>query len=96
MAVKDELTGCGAGRGDAQTVDDVVETAFEKLEQNLTGDAFCRGGFVEEVAELTLENSVGIFGFLLFAQLSAILRGFAATVGAMLSGRGLTAKSLFT
>jgi hypothetical protein len=42
MLVKHELTGgctCGC---DPQTVYNVVKTAFEKLQKNLTGDTFHR------------------------------------------------------
>ena len=38
MLVEHELTGGGAGLGDAQTVNHVVKTALEELEKDLTGD----------------------------------------------------------
>lgn len=38
MTVKHELTGSRACGGDAETVYYVVETAFEELEKDLTGD----------------------------------------------------------
>ena len=91
MLVKHELTGCGTGGGDAQTVNDVVQTAFEKLEKDLTGDTLHRGCFLEEVAELTLQNTVGVFGLLLFTKLCAILGSLAATVLTVLAGGEVTA-----
>ena len=86
MTVKNELTGGCTGRSNAQTVYYVVKTALEKLKKNLTGNTFEARRFLEEVAELTLQNTVGIFSFLFLAELYAILAGFAALVGSMLPG----------
>ncbi len=86
MLVEHELTGGGAGGGDAKAVNDVVETAFEKLQKDFTGDTLHRGCFLEEVAELTLQHTVGVFGFLLFTKLGAVLGSFATAVLAMLAG----------
>ena len=73
MAVEDDLTGSGAGLGDTQTINDVVETALEKLEKDFTGDTLDAGSFLEEVVELALENTISIFGLLLLTELNAIL-----------------------
>ena len=73
MLVEHELTGGGAAGGEAKTIDYVVQTRFEKLEKNLTGDTLGAGSVFEEVAELTLEYTVGVFSFLLLAELETIL-----------------------
>ena len=88
MTVKDELTGSCAGGGDAETIDYVVETAFEKLEKNLTGDTFGAGCLVEEVVELLLKNAIGIFGLLLLTELDTVLRSFSSFVESVLA-RGI-------
>ena len=87
MLVKDKLTGSGTARSETETIDDIVQTALQQLEKNFTGDTLRTGSTVEEVAELTLQNAVGVFSFLLLLELNAILRNFAATVVAMLARR---------
>ncbi len=86
MAVEHKLTGCCAGGSDAKTVNHVVEAAFQKLEENLTGDTLGAGCLVEEIAELLLENAVGVFCLLLLTELNSVLRRFAATVLTVLAG----------
>ena len=85
MLVEHDLTGGRTGGSYAQTVNHVVETRLEKLEQNLTGDTFETRSLLEEVAELTFEQTVGIFGLLLFAELNTVLRCFTALVLAVLA-----------
>ena len=95
MAMEHDLTGSGAGGSDTETVNDVVETRFEELDEDFTGDTFHARSLVEEVAELTLENAVSVFHFLLFAELSSVLRRFAATVLTVLAGGIITALEHF-
>ena len=85
MAVQNQLTGGCTGGCDAQTVNNVVQTAFQKLKEDLTGDTLEARCFLEEVAELTFEYTVGVFGFLLLAELNTVFRCFATLVGAMLA-----------
>ncbi len=73
--------------GRTETVHDVVETGFEELEEHLAGDAFGARRLFKEVAELTLEHTVCVFSFLLFAKLGAVLGSFLPTVGTMLARR---------
>lgn len=87
VTVKNELTGSCACGSDAKTVNYVVETTFKELKEYFTGDTFGAGSFVKEVVELLFKYTVGIFGFLFFAKLSAILRGFAMLVGTVLAWR---------
>ena len=56
-----------------------------RVEQDFTGDTFEARCFLEEVAELAFEQTVGIFGFLLFAKLYAVFRCFATLVLSVLA-----------
>jgi hypothetical protein len=86
VAVEHELTCSGASGSDAKTINYVIEARFEELEQNFTGDTFEARCFLEEVAELFFENAIGVFCFLLFTKLNAVLRGFATFVLSVLAG----------
>ena len=72
VAVEHDLTSSSASFSNTEAVNYVVETAFEELKEYFTGDAFSAFSLSEEVAELTFENTVGVFSFLLFAELSAV------------------------
>ena len=78
MTMGNQLTGLCAAAGDAEAVDDVVETGLDEFHEFLTGDATATGGFGVEFAELALEDAVGVFGFLLLLELDAVLGEFAA------------------
>ena len=91
MAVVDELAGAGARRGEAEPVNDVVETALAKREHDVARDALLGLGALEEQAELLLAHSIDGLGLLLLAQLDAVFGHFlAALVDAMLPRRVLT------
>ena len=60
-----------------------------------SGDTFEARCFFEEVAELTLENTVGVFCFLLLAELCAVFRCFTTLVGSVLAGGEVTAGQYF-
>ncbi len=87
MLVEHELACGGTACSQTETVHDVVETGFEELEEHLAGDAFGARRLFKEVAELTLEHTVCVFSFLLFAKLGAVLGSFLPTVGTMLARR---------
>ncbi|MNE31207.1 hypothetical protein D3C80_1247590 [compost metagenome] len=76
--VRNQLTGFSASSAVAHTVDDVVQTAFEQLQQVLTSSAFLAGRFFVITAELTLEHTVDTTNFLLLTQLGAVV-GLTAT-----------------
>ena len=86
MAVEHQLACGGTCGSHAQAVNDVVEAALEQLQEDLTGDTLHRRSLLEEVAELFFEYAVSVLGFLLLAELYAVLRGFAATVLTVLAG----------
>ena len=73
MLVKHDLTSCGTCGRKTQTINHIVETALEKLEENLTGNTLRTGCLLEKITELTLQNTVCVFCFLLLAQLQTIL-----------------------
>ena len=90
MAVKNELTSSGASGSDTEAVNDVVKARLEELEKDFTGDTFETRSLSEEVAELFFQYAVGVFSFLLFAELDAVFRSFAALVLTMLAGGEVT------
>ena len=77
---------------------ELVETLLKKLQQVLTSYTLCRRSLLEEVAELTLEDTIGVFSLLFFAKLCTVLREFSSLVGAMLAGsiRSLSVSLIFT
>ena len=86
VLVVDKLTSCCASGSNTEAVNDVVEARFEQLEQDHTGNTFEAGSLGVEVAELFFQHAVGVFSFLFFTELNAVLRGFAALVLAVLAG----------
>ena len=84
VLVADHLTSSSTCRSNTQTINHIVQTALKQLKQNLTGDAVCLGGLVEQIAELTLKNTIGVLCLLLLSQLHSILRLLAAAVITML------------
>ena len=69
----DELTGFRAGRTEAHAVDDVVKTAFKKLNETFAGVAAQTSGFSEVTTELSFENAVHALGLLRFTHLVAVV-----------------------
>src|SRR6185436_18239177 len=77
-----------AARGaEAHAVGDVVEARFEQLQQALAGDALGARRVVVGVAELPLEQPVGVAHLLLLAQLLAVVGEARAALLAVLAGR---------
>jgi len=85
VAVTDELTGSGTRGSDTEAIDNVVETAFKKLEKNYTSNTILALGFVEKITELTLKDTIGVLGFLLLSKHDTILRRLTTLVVAMLT-----------
>ena len=69
-----DLAGSRTGRSHTETVNGVVQTAFEELDQVFTGGTLQAGSFQVRVTELLLEHAVCVLSLLLFLQLNAILR----------------------
>ena len=86
VTVEDDLTGSSTCGSDAEAVNDVVEARLKELKEDHTGDTLEARSLGEEVAELALEDTVSVLGLLLFAELYAVFRGFAALVLTVLAG----------
>ena len=74
VAVADDLACLVARRGEAETVDDVVEPALEQAQQVLARDALLAARELVVAAELLLEQAVDALRLLLLAKLDAVLR----------------------
>ena len=79
VTVADELTGSGAGGGDAETEHDIVKSGFNQFDEVETSDTLLTGSAEEQFLELAFEDTVCIFRFLLLHKLQTILRLFGAT-----------------
>src|SRR6478752_6587179 len=73
VTVGHELTGVTTRAGQARTVDDVVQTGLEDLEQVLTGLAGAAGRLLVVPDELLLHDAVGEAGALLLLELGEVL-----------------------
>src|SRR5436305_1258235 len=88
MLVRNQLTGSRTGRSNTKTVNGVVQTSFKQLDQVLTRNTFTTNSFFECLAELTFQQTICIFRFLLFLQLQRILtRSLTLLCTTMLTGR---------
>ena len=87
MSVINELAGSGTGLGEAEKIDNAVETGLEELEEAFAGDAAFALGVFEDAAELTLQQAVDITKLLLFVKADRVLREFAAELRAVLARR---------
>lgn len=86
VAVIDELTGAGAGAGEAHAIDEVVKTGFEDAEEGKTGDGFLIGlGDKEQAAELTLIHAIEGAKLLLFEELSSVFGSLPLAILAVLA-----------
>jgi hypothetical protein len=74
-----------ARAGEPEAVDDIVQSPFEKLEQDLTGDAALALSALEVKAKLLLEQAVDSLHFLLFAKLKTVSLNPGPTAFALLS-----------
>src|SRR5439155_48421 len=73
VTVAHELASLGTRRGEAEAVDDIVETGLEHPQQVLAGDAGALGRLAVVRAELLLEQAVVPARLLLLAQLQQVL-----------------------
>lgn len=88
VTVAYQLAGRATRRGDAETVNRIVQTGFDKLQQYLAGNTGLAGGLMENLTELFFQDTVGVFSLLFFLQLNAVFGLFAAAfVGTVLARR---------
>ena len=87
MAVADVLAGGIAAVGEAEAVNDIIETKLKHLEEDFPGHPFAALSFCEEAAEGFLQHAVLITQFLLLTEGDGVVTGLlAATAGTMLAG----------
>src|SRR5690606_951269 len=96
VTVADELARGTTGAAQTQTIDNIVKTAFQKLHQNVTGNATAALRLFEVAAKLLLQDTVLETKLLLLTQSHRVVAALlAGTTGTMLTGRVRTAlKSL--
>ena len=74
MLMTNHLAGSLAARGNAHTVNRIVETCFQQFDQVFTGYTLSRRAASSNVlAELLFQQTIRVFCLLLFFQLQAIL-----------------------
>ena len=89
----DQLTSLFAAHREVQAVHDIIEAAFERLEEDLTGLTRDALRFTEVALELRLEHAVVTAHLLLFTQLAAVFRNLLTRLGILrlLTRSGTTA-----
>ena len=86
MSVRNELSCLRARNRNAHSVNDVVETSFQKRKHVFTGDTLHLIGFVVVLSELFFEYAVNSLGLLFFTKLKSVF-GNLLSVRSVLSGR---------
>src|SRR4051794_13794772 len=87
VTVADQLASLTARNCESETVDNVIESAFQLLQQDFAGDALGLGGLLEVVAELAFLREVHALGLLLFTQLETVTYDLRLAIFAVLTGR---------
>src|SRR5690625_4255451 len=95
VSMAHELTRLTAGVGDAEPVHDIVETAFEQLQEHCSRGAFPAVGFLEQVVELLFAHVVEEAQLLLFPQSDTVVTDAAAAALTVLPRRVRTALHVF-
>src|SRR5437870_11270061 len=91
MAMTDELSSLGAGAGESQTVDDIVEALLELAQQFLTGCLRAAPAGVEIARQLPGGDPVEPLHFLLLSQLEEVV-GLPLAAAARLPSAALLAR----
>ena len=68
-SVADDLPSLLAGCREAKLINDIIQPAFQHLEQNGTGNAFGSHSLAEVIIELPFEHTVNSFDLLLLAHM---------------------------
>ena len=95
MLVAYQLTRSCTGGSYAKAEDNIVKTALEALQKNLTGNTVSLSCTLEQITELTLKYTVCVFSLLLLCQHDTVLRHLSATIVAMLSRREVSPRQNF-
>jgi len=86
VVVPDEMASLRARIGKTQPVHDIVQPPFEKNEQIGAGNALLAIRLFKRKPELLFRKTVGVFNFLLFTQLNAVIGRFSATTLSVFAG----------
>src|SRR4029077_20262184 len=73
MAVRDQLSGRAARISQAETIDDVIQSGFEKLEKCFTCHSALAQRILKDAPKLTLKQSILITEFLLFPERDCVI-----------------------
>ena len=87
VLVAHQLTGSSTRRSDTQTEYNIVQTAFEQLQQDFAGNTFQCSCLLKQVTELFFQYTVSIFSFLLLTKLHTVFRSLSLSRVTVLSGR---------
>ena len=87
MAVPYQLPRGDPGRGESHPVDDVVQAAFQHLQQDLARDALPPAGLLERLAKLGFQKTVVPPDLLFFPELHAVFGKFLPPRLSVLTGR---------
>ena len=69
-----QLTCFGTGRTEAHAVNHIIQTTFQKLQQDFACCALGSGRFLVVTTELLFQHTIGTTNFLLLAQLNTVVR----------------------
>ena len=86
MIVLDKMTSLGAGVGKPETVNDIIQSAFQHDQQVCAGYAFLAVRFLKYQAELLFRKPVHALDLLFFTQLNAVIGNFTTAALSVLSG----------
>jgi hypothetical protein len=76
----DQQPGFRSRTGKSQTIRNIVQAAFQKYQQRLTGNTFDSASLIKGPAELTFHETIDSLDLLLLAQLNTILREFGSAL----------------
>ena len=76
MLVANQLTSSSTCRSNTQTINYIVQTTFKQLKKYLTGNTLRCSSLFKQIAELFLQYTISIFGFLFLTKLNTIFRSF--------------------
>jgi len=86
VAMAHYLSRLTAGRGKTQTVNHVVQSPLQLLEQQFTGNTRLAHGLFKISPELVFQGEIHALGLLLFPELQAVTHNLGLAVLAMLAG----------
>ncbi len=95
MTVAHQMPPLGTGASQTQTVNDVVQAAFQKLQQDLAGHSLATVRLPEIAAELPFQDPINTPRFLFLAQLQPVLRNLLAPLSVLPGGIGVACYGAF-